>query len=184
MQQLSLQDFAREIKACRFSLLLIFDVAFVFCLLYSLLHVSSFYMKSIEIALPANIEINTANTATNILSGAVFMPPIKHGTPGFTSTLSVGGNSIYVRFYGSDETKVEDYSELYLDRSITALKNYIRDSVGEDKTKQVKLISSNKEYRGNVVHSKSINLLAMVVASLVCCFVYVTVQLTWRKKRC
>ena len=116
---------------------------------YSACFIPPIYVSSIELELPAKIDINSANAIATILRGATFLEQDKSGSKVMHEvTLVPSGDIIHIDFSGTDYNKVNAFKEKFVEQAMLKSKGYVAEVYGTNKANQVEIIRDDRNYNG------------------------------------
>lgn len=181
--QISMLELWNEFQLSKKKLLLVFTICTIGCLIYSAYFIPKRYTARIEIALPAKIDINSANTLTTILRGGTFMEQENENLQIMHSvTLVPSGDIINVDFSGADYAKVDAFKEKFVEQGLLKSRAYVTEVYGKNKAKQIDIILDEKNYNRRTKPVKTTNIYAAVLVGIVTMFCVLVLEVVWKRK--
>lgn len=166
MKKITVNDCIIEFLAHKLIYGAIFFVVFLSVWAYSTFFVPYYYIASYSVTLPTKIDINIANTATQILNGKV-MPyePEENSTASqrtavsYSAFLSASGDVVKVSFSSTNRQKLIAFQEEYEKNSMPKVKKFIQAASGVDSDELINVI----DYKYPLSNGKTFNVFAILL---------------------
>lgn len=146
----------------------IFLVVLLSAWAYSVFLIPYYYMGSFSVTLPPKVDINVANTVTQIMNGQV-MPhePLDNVDAygkipvSYKAILSASGDVIQISFSSTNRQKLIAFQKAYEQENIPRLRQYIMTASGTDSGDLIDVI----DYKYPRSDGKTYNLFAIILLS-------------------